>query len=356
MKVSRVILVDGNPPWVRSLMLAVAATGVEVESLRPHMISKSTPIEKIDQPRFHQSQLALPGWSKFGWLSTRIVARRVRRMGAADAVLYTLPQYAGVAEMIRGPVCAYFAHDPFKFYDWNVETTQRLEQRMLDRCDVVFAISEALSQDFRKITKTPVETLRNAVSRSFIDRLRTPPPVPADLAAIGRPVIGCVGQISENAYDWDLIAALAEKLPRAWFVFVGPVFSQTPTIKQIMAMPNVRWLGAKPHDQLPAYLNGFDVCFNPLRPGEHSDRRSPLRLYDYLATNKPILSTAIGEAYGHRPLIEIGQSADECARLILKMTDGDYSIDLEARRRYIEENTWENRARELLRRLETCRP
>jgi glycosyltransferase involved in cell wall biosynthesis len=157
-----------------------------------------------------------------------------------------------------------------------------------------------------------------------------------------------VGQLNQSSYDWDLIAGLSKALPEISFVFVGPILEKTPKIETILSLPNVRWLGPRPHNQLPNYLNGFDVCFNPLVPGEYSDRRSPLRLYDYLATDKPILSTAIREAYSHRPFVEIGRSIDECVAVLRRLASAKSAEDVEARHCYIEKNTWENRAAQLI--------
>ena len=245
----------------------------------------------------------------------------------------------------------YFAFDPYRFYDWDAKTTTTLEGRMLDRANVVFAVAEALSEDFRSQTRTPVVTCRNAVSRSFIQRMRQAPTPPRDLANLRRPIVGCTGQINRS-YDWDLIAELARRFPAVSFVFIGPMFDEPSPmrekIRSVLQMVNVHWLGPRPHEQLPEYLAGFDVCFNPLLVNEHNDRRSPLRLYDYLATDKPILSTAIREASVHGPLVQIGASAQQCTEILGRLVDGQHDGDLGERHHYIDQNTWENRASLLL--------
>ena len=91
-------------------------------------------------------------------------------------------------------------------------------------------------------------------------------------------------------------------------MFIGPRVDQAPEnvaeIQRVFGQPNVRWLGARPHSELPAYLKRFDLCLAPyaLTPLKHSG--SPLRLYDYLATDKPVLFTPISEACAHKDLIE----------------------------------------------------
>jgi len=72
-----------------------------------------------------------------------------------------------------------------------------------------------------------------------------------------------------------------------------------------------------------------------------------LRLYDYLATDKPVLSTAIREALELERFMGIGHDVSETVKLLEQMLAGRYPIDLEARRRFIVGQTWEDRAAQL---------
>jgi glycosyltransferase involved in cell wall biosynthesis len=356
----KILLLDNTAPWVVSLFDAAAAQGTAVRAIRPQSLGAlRLPAGPRTGQRDSGQKVTVPGWTRFFKLSTLLVARAVRRalrqQPDVDAIVYTLPQYAAVAQSIRGPRCAYYAHDVFRFYDWDRAATMELEQRMLDRVDVVFSVAEALSEDFRRMTRTPVHTCRMAASSAFIQRLRAGPPVAAELQPIRKPIVGCTGQINRS-YDWDLIAALAGQLPDVSFVFIGPIFDEPSPMRErvrsALGLPNVHWLGPVPHTRLPEYLAGFDVCFNPLLVNEHNDRRSPLRLYDYLATDKPILSTGIREAQIHRPFIEIGQTPEQCAAILRRFADGQSDLQLAERHRYIEQNTWENRAALVLQTLQ----
>jgi glycosyltransferase involved in cell wall biosynthesis len=371
MGISRIIVLEGQIPWVQSLMHAVANTGVEVIALKPRSVGRI--IRRPRRPRvagrftqkkepYVEQVVIVPGLKRFPRLSRAILARKVRRLvrgdGRNDAVVYTLPIYAGIAEAIRGPLCVYDAHDAFQFYtNWNPQATKRLEKRMLKRADLVLSVAEALSEDFRKITRAPIVMCRTAASREFIEQMAEPMPLPADLAAVPRPIVGITGFIN-STYDWDLIAALAQTLPEVSFVFVGSVRGEPCDLRTKMesalAMPNVWSLGAKPHEDLPAYLKGFDVCLNPLAVDEHGDRRCPLRLYDYLSTDKPVLSTGIREAFSHEGLVATFKSADEAGALIRCMVRREYPLDIRARSEYIRNNTWESRASFVREKLDEC--
>jgi hypothetical protein len=68
-----------------------------------------------------------------------------------------------------------------------------------------------------------------------------------------------------------------------------------------------------------------------------------LRLYDYLASFRPIVSTAVAPALGHVPYVEIGRDAADLAALLRRSADGA-NVDRAARRAYIRTHTWRQRA------------
>ena len=232
---------------------------------------------------------------------------------------------------------------------------------MLKATEATFAISQLLREDLQSRTDRPVIYSPNAVSSEFVDRMRGKDlSLPADLAAVPRPIVGCTGQINET-YDWPMLAELVSAMPDVSFVFIGPVAAPSPEVQTridgvLKGRSNVHWLGAKPHDELPKYLRGFDVCLNPLAPGPHADRRSPLRLYDFLATGKPVASTAIHEASSHEGHVWIGRDAAEIEAIIRSALSGHRRVDAESRKEYLRRNTWQFRARKLLEMIESITP
>jgi hypothetical protein len=176
----KILLLDNTAPWVVSLFDAAVGQGAVVQAVRPQSLGAlRLPAGSRAGSANAGRKVIVPGWTRYTKLSTLLVTRTLRRLlrrqPDTDAIVYTLPQYAGVAERIAGPLCAYYAHDVFRFYDWDRATTMDLERRMLDRVDVVFCVAEALSEDFKQMTQTPVVTCRMAVSRSFVETLRAGP-------------------------------------------------------------------------------------------------------------------------------------------------------------------------------------
>lgn len=308
-------------------------------------------------PTWQETWVAIPSWHRAFALSSWLVARQVqlaiRRLGRPDAILFTLPWYANVAEGCSVPTRVYYAHDTFRFYGWNSHTVVALEARLLTNCSVGFGVAQRVVEDLNELATTPVHYLPMATDWPYRPA-QSEPAASTDLRELASPRVGCVGQISETAYDWDLMEYLSDSFPQAQFVFIGPLMPAADKAKRLVALfnrQNVHWLGPKPHSLVPIYVRGFDVCINPLRVSEHNHRRSPLRLFDYLATDRPIISTAIAEAYRHVPYISIATHKEDFRRLLADALALKFAPDLEDRYAYIAANSWDCRATEFLQRV-----
>jgi len=272
------------------------------------------------------------------------------KFGKLDVVVFTWPQLAVLAEKLSEATRVYYCKDPFECWAcWDREEIRGLESRLLANCEVVFAVSRLLVEDFRGRTGGKVFYLPNGVEESFLRAggLGRPENLPA-----GKPILGCVGQINAT-YDWEFIAELAANLPGARICFVGNISEDDPhwrreIAKHLTGTANVFCLDRQPHEQIPAYLQHFDItgCF--LRAGDYADRRSPLRLYDYLTTERPVISTPIREAYEHGTHIHIAKNGKEAAAVARRILAGEVRVDVEARRHYIEGQTWKIRAERLV--------
>jgi hypothetical protein len=70
-----------------------------------------------------------------------------------------------------------------------------------------------------------------------------------------------------------------------------------------------------------------------------------LRLYDYLASDRPIVSTNVAAAAEHHPHVAVGRNVAELAGLLrAAAVEGISAADRAARRLYIRRQTWAHRA------------
>jgi glycosyltransferase involved in cell wall biosynthesis len=131
--------------------------------------------------------------------------------------------------------------------------------------------------------------------------------IPDDIASLQKPVLGYFGVIDERM-DYELLVKLADANPNWSIAMVGP----TLKVHQFPCSPNLRWLGKKNYADLPAYCKAFDVCLMPFALNEATEFINPTKALEYMATGKPIVSSAIGDVVTNfGSIVKIARSHNE---------------------------------------------
>jgi hypothetical protein len=361
----RLMVMDANQPWVQSLFSAMPSR-VVVEWFRPTSLStvlrrgvKSFLSERRKaQENILEHRFTYPGWRRFPEWSARVAANRLRRaLGESESatIVYTLPFYNDVAARVTDAPAVYFAYDPYGSYEgWDAGDVARRERELMQHCRAVFAISPALAEDFKLHTDLPVYVQPNGISLERIAACLGRPARPADLRE-GSKTACCVGQIG-TAYDWPLLLEVTSRCRDISFIFVGPRHRMSGDgqliAEKVFAQSNVMWLGLKRPDELPAYLAHCDVLFSPLALTPANHRRSLLRIYDYLATDRHIVATPVASAVEHEQFLMLAATAHEFAES-LRAAAVRPRVDPSPRISYLQRHTWEHRANMFLENLST---
>lgn len=174
--------------------------------------------------------------------------------------------------------------------------------------------------------------------------------VPADLEELvdaGVPIVGYYGALAEW-FDYELLAELAERLPHYAFVLIGPDYDGTLPRSKITAMANVHWLGPKPYGTLPAYLVRFSVATIPFVVNDVTHAVSPLKLFEYMAGGKPVVTPPLRECARHSEVL-LAHGVDEWVEMLELAIE--LSEDPGFQQRMIagaRDNTWEARVATIL--------
>jgi len=104
-----------------------------------------------------------------------------------------------------------------------------------------------------------------------------------------RPIIGYIGGL-HRFVDYDLLARMARARPLWSWVFVGAI---TTDIGELALLPNIHLLGQQPHQDMAHYIGQFDVCLIPYLNNRATATIVPIKLNEYLAAGKPIVSTSL---------------------------------------------------------------
>ncbi len=180
------------------------------------------------------------------------------------------------------------------------------ERMLLEKAEVVVTTAEKLEARLRAITPTPIHRIPNGVDVEWFRTQAAACTIPLDLAQIQRPIVGYVGSVA-GWLDYELIADVARAMSDFSFVFVGPA-EHEQRVQQLRRSLNIFWLGRKSYDDVPAYIQGFDVCMIPFRRGEIAETTNPVKVFEYFALGKPVVSTSLHElkAFEREGLVYFG--------------------------------------------------
>ena len=184
-----------------------------------------------------------------------------------------------------------------------------LEIRLMQRADLVFVTAHGLLE--RKRTFNPCTYLApNGVDfLHFNQAWSRNLAMPEDIKDLSRPILGFVGAIAYWV-DLDLIEFVARARPDWSVVMVGPLRTGM-NIGRFRNLSNVRFVGKKDWTVLPRYLRAFDVCLSPFKLSEPiTETANPLKVYEYLAGGRTVVSTDMPEVRPLRAVIRIAYSQE----------------------------------------------
>jgi glycosyltransferase involved in cell wall biosynthesis len=125
------------------------------------------------------------------------------------------------------------------------------------------------------------------------------------------------------------------------FIFVGPPDEQF-RICDLHQLLNVTFTGSKDVNELPAYINSFDVCLNPQLLNEVTIGNYPRKIDEYLAMGKATVATLTEAMEVFSEHVYLAQNKEEYLVLIEKALREDSPEKQEQRRSFASSHTWEN--------------
>jgi glycosyltransferase involved in cell wall biosynthesis len=163
------------------------------------------------------------------------------------------------------------------------------EDIVVKNVDLVICTSKELRNKKLKLNPN-THLIPNAANINHSQKALDPElPVAAVLLGIGKPIIGYFGNI-ERRVNYNLLKELLDQNPDKNFAFVGPVDNNYADMS-VFERPNAFLTGAVPYEQMPAVLKGFDVAIIPFKKDEVSSSIFPLKLFEYLGSGKPTVSS-----------------------------------------------------------------
>jgi glycosyltransferase involved in cell wall biosynthesis len=183
------------------------------------------------------------------------------------------------------------------------------ERRLLEKVNIVIVTHENLYRSKKHLNKNIYLIPNAAEVEHFKKSSLSSTPLAPEMLDIPKPIIGFMGSI-QYWIDLDLIGYIATARPGWSIVLIGPI-GRLSKMDKINELNNIYLLGKKEYDTLPSYIKGFDVCINPYVRDNTANNCSPLKLYEYLASGKPVVSVDMPEANKFDGVLKIGISYED---------------------------------------------
>jgi len=265
---------------------------------------------RVITPTFPTTFRFLPRrWRR--WIISLLAAHQVARRIAPDlyppVVLWsylgelTLPLRQG----LRAEILCYHRLDDYAALS---PKDRPLEQAIESRADLLFVVSVPLQEQYARQGRKAI-LLPNGVDLAhFSQALKEETEVPEELASLPSPRIGFIGLVEPLWVDTELLVSLARARPDWSVVVIGDTKKwRVPSD----APKNLHILGPRPYGRVPHYLKGMDVCLVPFRNNAVSQAASPLKLYEYLAAGRAVVSTPVPDLAFLGSVVRSARSQDE---------------------------------------------
>lgn len=261
----------------------------------------------------------------------------------------------------------YFSWGKFLIYDRvdqagsldpNENKVKKLEDRqLLQAADYVFVNSSYALRYVKRYNKKSFLVPCGSAVDLFLGRGTSQP---REMKKIKKPILGLIGSI-DHRLDFNLIYSLAKKRKEWSFVFIGIPFSQQvgqfkianleQWLRKLGKLPNVYFLGQKPKKQLADFIASFDICLIPYDTSQEFVKGcNPMKLYEYLAMGKSVVSTPIGAVEEYSSTVETAQGLSDSEKAVeVSLKKGADRKKVEKRKKIAMENSWSEKVEKMWR-------
>ncbi|NVD06719.1 glycosyltransferase family 1 protein [Vibrio sp. JPW-9-11-11] len=276
-------------------LLGRAKGGYHTSHLPPSNITVVN-IKTIPAPRSRFARLLAK------WMTCQQLRPIIRQLNLNSPILWSsLPTTADLCGHLGESAVVYYCGDDFSaLAGVDHDVVQQHENKLAQQADLIFAASSAL------LTKFPPSKSHYLPHGVDTQLFSTPCQRAVDLPSRAKKTAGFYGSLS-NWLDYPLIHQICADNPDWEFVFIGPIeLNHNP----LPRLPNVHYLGTRPHDRLPSYSQHWNVSLLPFVQNSQIASCSPLKLLEYLAAGSAVISTSFPALSPYRQSVTIADSAE----------------------------------------------
>jgi glycosyltransferase involved in cell wall biosynthesis len=283
----------------------------------------------------------------------RSIQKAIARVGFEQFILFNdneMFKAYYLQDFLKPWVSTYYSRDYMIAVDYWKTHGEKLEPLLIAKSDLCFANSTYLADYCKQYNPRSYYIGQGCDLEDFQnpDNLKQPD----DLKNIKNIIIGYVGSLNSLRLDIEVIEAIALNFPDSEVVLVGPE-DETFKASNLHQIKNVHFLGLKAVDQLPAYVNAFDICINPQIVNEVTIGNYPRKIDEYLSLGKPTVATSTKTMEVFKDHVYLANTKEDYVVLIKKAMAENNDALIADRIKFVSSHTWENSVKAMVDEIET---
>lgn len=277
-------------------------------------------------------------YALIGRISQKIAEKIFRDVQQFDAVIIGYPLYYRYIPKEYEGVVIYDCMDFFRALYPDPKSVSRLiseEESLVRRCDALVVSAEKLRSDlWKNVLQEKVVLIRNG---TFVKKVYLPQLKPHTNKLLHK--IGYFGTIA-HWFDYDLLISSCKKHNNIEYHLIGPVVTPCPSGVERIVME-----GIVPNAELADYTKDYDCLIMPFIVNDVVEWVDPVKLYEYIALGKCIISVRYAEIERFEPYVYMYTDENEYENLLEKLSANGFPAKYTAEQQcaFLNENSWECR-------------
>jgi glycosyltransferase involved in cell wall biosynthesis len=277
-------------------------------------------------------------------LNCRLLVRQLKpvlgSLPEPPVAVTTIPIVADVLDQLPVRRWVYYCVDDFaQWPGLDKQTLQEMETRLIERADVLIAVSETLREKLARRGRSAHLLTHGVDLDTWIAPTHdSPRQVLHDLE---RPLIVFWGVV-DRRMDTQFIERLSADLQQGTIALIGPAADHDPALDQL---PRVRRLDAVPPERLPGIASEAAVLIMPYAELPVTQAMQPLKLKEYLATGKPAVVRNLPAMRDWADCLDAVDSATSFSEVVRQRLQTGLPEDQRLARKRLAKESWSEKAR-----------
>lgn len=252
---------------------------------------------------------------------------------ADTTVVSTVPIVADLRERVPARRWVYYCVDDFSSWPGlDAGPLRGMERQLVARADRVIAAGENLSERMRQYGRH-AEVISHGID---LEHWRGAGEPTSLLERLPRPIFLFWGLI-DRRLDVPTLRALDARMSAGTIALVGPEQDPDPALARLA---RVRRLGPAPYEVLPTLASQAAALLIPYSDLPVTRAMQPLKLKEYLASGRPVVSTRLPALAGWEDCLDIADDPGKFAELALLRAAAELPAAQRAGRRRLDGESW----------------